>query len=80
MTQSAYCPLELPYMFLGIGKTNNYIENFNMGIPKAFDEEVRIYFYFVTTFWKDLQKKSWTPIIPNSQLIVNPVLENEYPS
>jgi len=46
LTQSAYNPLELPYMFLGIGRTNNYIENFNMGIPKAFSPSVFIIFYF----------------------------------
>lgn len=33
MPQSAYTPLDLPYMYVGIGKTSNYIENFYMGIP-----------------------------------------------
>lgn len=32
MPQSAYTPLDLPYMFIGLGRTNNYIENFVMGI------------------------------------------------
>lgn len=35
LPQSSYTPLELPYMFIGLGRTNNYIENFVMGIAMA---------------------------------------------
>jgi len=65
LPQSAYSPLDVPYMFIGLGRTNNYIENFNFGIPKAFSPN-------------DIQKKEWTPIIPNSQLIINPIRDGEW--
>ncbi len=64
LPQSAYSPLDVPYMFLGLGRTNNYLEHFNFGIPKAFSSN-------------DIQKKEWSPIIPNSQLIINPVKDGE---
>jgi len=60
MAQSAYTPLDLPYIFIGLGRTNNYVENFVMGIT-AKDGAT------------DIQQQLWTPIIPNSQLIVNPI-------
>jgi len=46
--------LQLPYAFLGIGRSNNYVENFYaaMGINGKRAEHM------------------WTPIIPNSQLII----------
>ena len=43
LPQSAYNPLDVPYMFVGLGRTNNYIENFNFGIPKAFSEKVNYF-------------------------------------
>jgi len=60
MPSSAYTPLDLPYIFIGLGRTNNYVENFVMGITTKNGNS-------------DLQKQLWTPIIPNSQLIVNTV-------
>ncbi|CAD8196839.1 unnamed protein product [Paramecium pentaurelia] len=57
--QSAYSPLQLPYSYMGLGRTNNYIENFYLGIPLL-----------------DGQIRQWTPIIPNSQLIVSPFTDN----
>lgn len=63
--QSAYTPLDLPYMFIGLGRTNNYIENFVMGIS-------------TTEGAKDVQQTTWTPIIPNSQLIVNPLVDADW--
>lgn len=53
--QSAYTPLQLPYSYVGVGRTNNYIENYFAGMPL-----------------NDGALKKWTPIIPNSQLIVSP--------
>ncbi len=47
--------LSLPFVFFGLGRINNYIENFILGIIK--DNK-----------WT----KTWTPIIPNSQLFVMP--------
>jgi len=44
MPQSAYTPLDLPYMFLGLGRTNNYIENFYMGISRKDDKNVIFYY------------------------------------
>lgn len=48
--------LSLPYVFFGLGRINNYIEKFNLGIDK-----------------QGKWSKSWTPIIPNSQLFVSPI-------
>lgn len=44
MPISAYTPLDLPYMFIGLGRTNNYVENFVMGISlKTTDSDVNKY-------------------------------------
>mmetsp|Transcript_38872 Transcript_38872/g.34546 ORF Transcript_38872/g.34546 Transcript_38872/m.34546 type:complete len:108 (+) Transcript_38872:1680-2003(+) len=48
------------YIYVGLGRTNNYIEDFTIGIPALYDNE-------------PYRTSSWTPIIPNSQLIVNPL-------
>ena len=56
--QTAYNALDLPYAFLGLGRTNSYVQDFTMGITKDFGDN-------------DFQQFKWTPIIPNSQLIVN---------
>jgi len=32
MPQLSYSPVDLPYIFIGLGRTNNYVENFVMGI------------------------------------------------
>ncbi|EAR93627.2 integrin alpha FG-GAP repeat protein (macronuclear) [Tetrahymena thermophila SB210] len=57
LTQSANGALQLPFVILGLSRTNNYIENFSVGLsqPDA-----------------DTSTRSWTPIIPNSQLIIFP--------
>lgn len=44
----------LPYSFLGIGRSNNYVESFHAA----------------TSYRGKLVSRVWTPIIPNSQLIV----------
>lgn len=51
--------LGLPFVFFGLGRINNYIENFNLGVDKL-----------------DSWSFSWSPIIPNSQLLVSPT-DNE---
>jgi len=60
LPQSGYNPLDLVYMYFGLGRTNNYVESFTVGVPAAYQG--------------NLQTTSWTPIIPNSQLIVDPIL------
>lgn len=59
--------LQLPYTFFGLGRTNNYIENFVMAVAKngSGSED-----------WSFM----WTPIIPNSQLIIaaNDVLTRKW--
>jgi len=55
LTKGGYTPLQLPYAFLGLGKTNNYIENFVYGYPIS-----------------NTNTHKWSPIIPNSQLIITP--------
>lgn len=52
--QSGYMSLQLPFAFLGVGRSNNYIENF----------------YTATAVDGKRVEHMWTPIIPNSQLII----------
>lgn len=47
-------------MILGLTRTNNYIENLNIGMPYNQSSGV----------------KEWTPIIPNSQLVIYPFGKN----
>ncbi len=42
LIQSGYTPLDLPYSFLGLGRTNNYVENFHMGITLSKGGNVRM--------------------------------------
>lgn len=49
--------LTLPYTFVGIGRSNNYIENFQV---------------IISDYAKDIENYNlFTPIIPNSQLIIS---------
>ena len=50
--QLNYGMFQLPYVILGLGRTNNYVEDFHVGYNAI------------------AQNKEWSPIIPNSQLIV----------
>lgn len=52
--QATYSSLMLPYAFLGVGRSNNYIE----------------YLYVASSVEGHKSERMWTPIIPNSQLIV----------
>ena len=52
--QSGYMSLQLPFAFLGIGRSNNYVETF----------------YAATSINGKRAEHMWTPIIPNSQLII----------
>jgi integrin alpha FG-GAP repeat containing protein 1 len=52
--QAGYLSCQLPYFYTGIGKTNNYLETF----------------YAATAVGGARAEKMWTPIIPNSSLIV----------
>ncbi|EGR28592.1 integrin alpha fg-gap repeat 1 [Ichthyophthirius multifiliis] len=58
LSQSAYRSLQLPFVILGLARTNNYIENLTVGLSLNEDKQSR---------------KTWTPIIPNSQLIIYPL-------
>ena len=44
----------MPYSFIGVGRSNNYVENFYAAISINGKRAMRM----------------WTPIIPNSQLVV----------
>ncbi|KAL4468178.1 hypothetical protein ABPG72_017159 [Tetrahymena utriculariae] len=57
LIQSANGALQLPFVILGLSRTNNYIENFTVGLPQPD---------------ADNSSRYWTPIIPNSQLIIFP--------
>jgi integrin alpha FG-GAP repeat containing protein 1 len=48
--QQAYHALQMPYTFMGIGRSNNYIETF----------------FAATSYMGSLSQRMWTPIIPNS--------------
>ena len=41
LTQSAYFPLQLPYMLFGLGRTPNFVDHLEVGIPYP-SGEVRI--------------------------------------
>jgi integrin alpha FG-GAP repeat containing protein 1 len=56
--------MSLPYAYIGIGRSNNYIENFNV---------ISVYF----TEGQDTNKV-FTPIIPNSQLIITKILDEDH--
>ena len=51
---SAYLSLQTPYAYLGVGRSNNYVESFTAAFSVSGQRSIRV----------------WTPIIPNSQLIV----------
>lgn len=52
--QSGYMSLQLPFAFLGVGRSNNYVETF----------------YATNSINGKRAEHMWTPIIPNSQLII----------
>lgn len=52
--QTAYNSMQLPYVLNGLGRANNYVEQFYIGISGN----------------SSSLHRQWTPIIPNSQLIV----------
>jgi integrin alpha FG-GAP repeat containing protein 1 len=54
LTQSSYHSLQLPYAYIGVGRSNNYVEQFTAGYAVKGSRAIR----------------PWSPIIPNSQLIV----------
>jgi integrin alpha FG-GAP repeat containing protein 1 len=54
LTQSAYNAIQMPYSYLGIGRSNNYVETFTAAYSTELHRSIRV----------------WTPIIPNSQLII----------
>lgn len=54
MPQTSYNSLSLPYCYLGVGRSNNYVETFTAAFSIAGQRSIRV----------------WTPIIPNSQLII----------
>ena len=59
-SQWNYGTLQLPFSTHGLGRTNNYIEDLNVGYSG----------YGV--------KNEWTPIIPNSQLVLLPKRNEEW--
>jgi integrin alpha FG-GAP repeat containing protein 1 len=37
LSQAGYTPLELCYIYLGLGRTNNYVESLTAGITASYD-------------------------------------------
>ncbi|XP_026123640.1 T-cell immunomodulatory protein-like isoform X2 [Carassius auratus] len=64
LSQSAHLALQLPYTVLGLGRSANFLDHLFVGIPRP-------------PGGKDVRKKEWTAIIPNSQLIVIPYPQND---
>ena len=62
-SQEGYANLGISYAYFGIGRSNNYIEAFTLGTIVNGKKVVRL----------------WTPIIPNTQLIIS-VQNTEYSS
>eukprot|EP00842_Homolaphlyctis_polyrhiza_P005034 jgi/Hompol1/5531/HPOL_004510-RA len=56
MPQSAYMALDTPYTLLGLGRTNNYIEDLFVGVARRTPRHVAAYH----------------SVIPNSQLVIVP--------
>lgn len=54
VTSNSYGSLSLPYSYVGIGRSNNYIETLTVG--------------FIVD--GELNQRNWSPIIPNSQLVI----------
>ena len=55
MPQTSYNSLLLPYTYMGLGRSNNFLESFNVGYSMN---------------GKLDQVKVFSPIIPNSQLFI----------
>ncbi|EAS01135.2 FG-GAP repeat protein (macronuclear) [Tetrahymena thermophila SB210] len=58
--QSAFIPLQIPYVIMGIARTNSYIENLSVGLGLQSSNSVNV----------------WNPIIPNSQINIYPSKNN----
>ncbi len=54
LTQSAYNALQMPYCLFGIGRSKDYIKSFRVALVAG----------------GDIRVKNYSPIIPNSQLII----------
>jgi len=66
LAQSAYSPLELPYVYIGLGNTNNYIGSLTVGIPAQLpNDEARIW-------------QNWQPVIQNTMVGVNTLFNQEW--
>jgi len=54
--QNSHSALNMPYGLVGIGRSSNYIEHLHIAYPVSASPNDRV----------------WTPIIPNSQIIIKP--------
>ncbi|OWF55227.1 T-cell immunomodulatory protein [Mizuhopecten yessoensis] len=63
LTQSAYFSLQQPYIVFGLGQTPNFVDKLYIGIPHPNGTDVRT--------------RSWSSVIPNSQLIIIPYPHDE---
>ncbi|XP_060074533.1 T-cell immunomodulatory protein-like [Ylistrum balloti] len=63
LTQSAYFSLQQPYIVFGLGQTPNFVDKLYVGIPHPNGTDVRT--------------RSWSSVIPNSQLVVIPYPHDE---
>lgn len=58
--QNSYTPLQVPYGLIGIGRSSNYIEHLNIVYSVSMSPNSRV----------------WSPIIPNSQIIIKSFSSN----
>lgn len=54
--------IQLPYVFFGLGRTNNYVNQLTVTIPYVCFMLMKVSAELAYTFM-------WTPIIPNSQIL-----------
>lgn len=54
--------IQLPYIFFGLGRTNNYVNDLTVTIPYVTINLIKVSDQLLYQF-------KWTPIIPNSQIV-----------
>ena len=81
MSQSGQLTLELPYVIIGLGSTPNFVEKITVGVPPSTESvrfivsidlnETNTFRLFLLNFQHKLIR-TYTQMIPNSQVVVVP--------
>lgn len=67
MSQTANTALNLPYAYIGLGRTNNYVEDFYIGSSRW-----QVFNQCLFMILKPVHYLEAKNVIPNSQIIVLP--------